>query len=68
MKNDGGSAWKVYEEKSGKLVWVADVDQYGNYMTDKYKEPVGKEINLKGMKMSGSGEGIITSLVELTCR
>jgi hypothetical protein len=61
LKNDGGSAWKVYEEKGGKLIWIADADQYGKFMGDKYKGPTGKEITLKDMKMSGPGEGMLIS-------
>ncbi|GMX63969.1 hypothetical protein Elgi_04390 [Paenibacillus elgii] len=42
----GGSAYKVFEKRGGELRWVADADEYGNYM-DKHKGPTGKRIKIK---------------------
>jgi hypothetical protein len=41
----GGSAWKVYKETSpGKLDWIADADAQGNFISGKWKSPVGTSI------------------------
>ncbi|MBL8239964.1 MAG: hypothetical protein JNM66_21250, partial [Bryobacterales bacterium] len=37
----GGSAWKVYEERGGKLEWIADADAHGNFISGKHKSPFG---------------------------
>ena len=49
-------------------ILVAGLPFRAQFMLDKYKGPVGKEINLKGMKMSGSGTGSVVSLVDSPCR
>ncbi len=38
----GGSVWKVYEEKGGKLEWIADADAHGTFISGKHKSPIGK--------------------------
>jgi len=41
----GGSVWKVYKETSpGKLDWIADADAQGNFISGKWKSPVGTSI------------------------
>ncbi len=37
----GGSAWKVFRETDKGLQWVADADQYGDFISGKYKGPTG---------------------------
>lgn len=45
----GGSAIKMFQERGGKLSWVADLDEYGDIMP-KHKSDVGKEVDIKSMK------------------
>lgn len=42
----GGSAYKVFEKKGKELHWVADADEYGNWITDKHKSQTGMVIKL----------------------
>jgi RHS repeat-associated protein len=42
----GGSAFKMFSEKGGKLVHEADLNEYGDIMP-KHKSDVGKEVDLK---------------------
>jgi hypothetical protein len=47
----GGTAFKVYEETKRGLQWIADADQYGNYIVGKWKGDTGYFIpnsNLRG--------------------
>ena len=37
----GGVVWKVYEETSKGLEWVADADEYGDFIDNKHKGPIG---------------------------
>lgn len=37
----GGSAWKVFEERSGGLQWIADADEQGNFIQGKWKSDAG---------------------------
>jgi hypothetical protein len=43
----GGSAYKVFEKRGNELRWVADADEYGNYIPNKYKGPTGMRIKIK---------------------
>jgi RHS repeat-associated protein len=43
----GGSAYKVFRKVSGELRWVADADEYGNYMPKKHKGSIGMRIKIK---------------------
>jgi RHS repeat-associated protein len=40
----GRSAWKVFEETKAGLKWIADADEFGNYIVGKHKGAVGKLI------------------------
>ncbi|WP_181008950.1 hypothetical protein, partial [Streptomyces sp. SM12] len=40
----GQSAFKVYEETSKGLNWIADADKFGDYMLNKWKGETGKFI------------------------
>jgi len=42
----GGSAYKVYKKVGKELHWVADADEYGNFILDKYKGEIGRVIKL----------------------
>lgn len=46
----GGSRWKVYKETKKGLEWVADADEFGDFM-DKHKSPVGRFIPWKDLAM-----------------
>lgn len=37
----GGSAWKVYAQRGGKLEWIADADAYGTFISGKHKSAIG---------------------------
>lgn len=37
----GGSVWKVFKSEGDGLHWMRDADQYGDYITGKYKGPTG---------------------------
>ena len=40
----GGSAWKVFEERGDGLHWIADADEYGDFIVGKDKSPTGQFI------------------------
>jgi len=41
----GGSVWKVYEEGPGSSFrWIADADEYGDYIVNKWKSPAGMTV------------------------
>jgi RHS repeat-associated protein len=41
----GGSAFKVYKElPGGTLEWIADADEFGNYISGKHKGPIGRRV------------------------
>lgn len=43
----GGCAFKVYEQIGSQLVWIADADEFGDYIIyNKHKGPTGTVINL----------------------
>ena len=37
----GGSAWKVFQETGEGLSWIADADEYGDFIVGKYKGETG---------------------------
>lgn len=37
----GGSAWKVFEARSDGLHWIADADEFGDFIPGKHKGPTG---------------------------
>jgi hypothetical protein len=37
----GGSVWKVFKEESDGLHWIADADEFGDFIPDKHKGPTG---------------------------
>ena len=37
----GGSTFKVFKENNKGLDWIADADEFGNFITDKHKSPTG---------------------------
>jgi hypothetical protein len=43
----GGSAFKVYEETSTGLQWIADADEFGTYIVGKHKSSTGAFIPWK---------------------
>lgn len=45
----GGSAFKVFKMRKGgkELEWVSDADEYGNFITDKYKGSTGLVVKVK---------------------
>ena len=49
MTGHGGSKWKVFEETKKGLAWVADADQYGNFIGGKHKGPTGLFIPWKDL-------------------
>jgi len=40
----GGSKWKVFEETKGGLKWKADADEFGDFIVEKHKSDVGRDI------------------------
>lgn len=49
----GGSAFKVYEETKKGLPWIADADQYGDYIVGKWKGDTGYFIPNSSMRGAG---------------
>lgn len=49
----GKSVWKVFVEKDGGLSWIADADEFGNFILFKHKGDIGKFIPWK--ELGGSG-------------
>jgi len=47
----GGSAYKVYQEKSTHSEWVADADENGQFMPSKHKGDTGKSFLKKSAKV-----------------
>jgi hypothetical protein len=47
----GGSVWKVYREGSDGLHWVADADQYGDFIVVKHKSDIGVLIPNKALNV-----------------
>lgn len=45
----GDSAFKMFSEKGGKLLWEADLNEFGDIRPE-HKSEVGKEIDLRSMK------------------
>nr|WP_279279298.1 RHS repeat-associated core domain-containing protein [Sporotomaculum syntrophicum] len=43
----GGSTYKVFKKKGNELHWVADADEYGNFIVNKHKSSTGTIIKLK---------------------
>ncbi|SDZ27230.1 intein C-terminal splicing region [Thermoactinomyces sp. DSM 45892] len=43
----GGSAFKVFDKKRSELHWVADADEYGNFISNKHKSDTGTKIKLR---------------------
>ena len=39
-----GSKWKVFKETDKGLKWIADADEYGNFIVGKHKGDIGKFI------------------------
>ena len=50
LAGHGGSKFKVYKEVGNRLERMADADEYGRYLRDKHKGPVGQYILLKDLK------------------
>lgn len=46
MAVHGGCAFKVYEMVGAKLIWIADADEYGDYIYNKHKGPAGRIVDL----------------------
>jgi intein/homing endonuclease len=42
----GGSTFKVFRKEGNKLVWVADADEYGNWIVNKHKSPAGTKVKM----------------------
>ncbi len=47
----GGSAFKVFKESNGKLYWIRDADEYGDFISPqaKHKSPHGTVIDLSAI-------------------
>ena len=48
----GGSVWKVFKETNKGLEWIADADQYGDFVVGKHKGPSGVFIPWKDLALS----------------
>lgn len=57
----GGSAWKVFEQRSDGLHWMADADEYGNYIVNKHKGDVGMFIPNKQLSSANIPNQAITN-------
>ena len=44
----GNSAFKVFKQSGKKLHWVYDADEYGNFILNKHKGPIGLVLNIGG--------------------
>jgi hypothetical protein len=42
--SQGRPQWKVFEETADGLEWKADADEFGDFITDKHKGPVGLQV------------------------
>ncbi|WP_131745049.1 hypothetical protein [Frankia sp. Cppng1_Ct_nod] len=51
LTGHGGSTWKVFEEKERGLQWVADADEYGQFINNKHKGNTGMSISWKEFKI-----------------
>ncbi len=51
----GGSQWKVYRETGTTLEWVADADEFGDFIVGKHKGPTGLSIPLDELIPVGGG-------------
>lgn len=40
------TVFKVYEQIGKQLVWIADADEFGDYIYNKHKGPTGTVIDL----------------------
>lgn|SRR5487761_1537271 len=40
-------AFKVYEMQGKKLVWIADANEYGDYIRKKHKGPTGRIVTVE---------------------
>jgi hypothetical protein len=47
----GGSIWKVFEERRDGLHWIADADEFGDFIEGKHKGPTGLFIARNELKM-----------------
>lgn len=46
----GKSTWKVYSESAEGLEWMADANEYGDFISGKHKSPVGVSISWKELR------------------
>ena len=44
----GNSAFKVFKKSGNKLNWVYDADEFGNFILNKHKGPIGLVLNIGG--------------------
>ena len=44
----GNSAYKVFKQSGKKLNWVYDADEFGNFILNKHKGPIGLVLNIGG--------------------
>ena len=44
----GNSAFKVFEKSGNKLKWIHDADEFGNFILNKHKGPIGMVLNMGG--------------------
>jgi len=51
LAGHGGSVWKVFKETPQGLDWIADADQYGDFIVGKWKGGVGRFIPWKDLSM-----------------
>jgi hypothetical protein len=51
LTGHGGSVWKVFEETKKGLAWVANADQFGNYIIAMHKSAKGRFIPWGQLKL-----------------
>lgn len=44
IDSHGGSVWKVFKEENDGLHWIADADEFGDFIVGKHKGPTGQFI------------------------
>ncbi len=44
----GNSAFKVFKRSNKELKWVFDADEFGNFIPNKHKSPVGMTLKIGG--------------------
>jgi len=53
LAGHGNSKWKVFKETSAGLEWIADADEFGNFILGKHKGDIGTFIPWKQLNSTG---------------